>query len=298
MAVLIVVACRHEDKPRAPLARLVTLPRPPVSTQPASIPSPAASSPSAQCDQYRAAVGAAVRDLPDSLPRPASLAPAGLPGLKSWYHPEANLGVGVLKPDVRGGEDPPPWQCGLLVPLYHGPAQGHFGWLVGNFLARSGVTWPMPIEIPVLAIGQGKSGLIVLEARPDGWIRFRYYFPGRALGDGTAWTHISQLGFGPVHLALVRWEDFLAHGTPPLVYRDGARHALFATPDSASAPRAWIDADYDLVPLEIKGDWMRVTLEVPIGWCAPEHLPTRTEGWVLWRNRLRGPLVWVDAWDC
>ena len=152
--------------------------------------------------------------------------------------------------------------------------------------------------MPVLSLGQGEGGLIVLEARPDGWIRFRFRDPYAQLGNGTAWTHTSSLALGPVHLAFVRWEDFLGHDTPPVVYRDAERHALFAAPDSSSERLGWIEGDYGLVPLEFRGGWARVTLEVPNNMCPSGPPPKRTEGWIPWRDSVRGPLVWVAAWDC
>ena len=253
----------------------------------------------AQCDSMRRAVAEAVGGLPDSIaPSLDATRQRGIPDRRSYEHPEANLGVGVLKPDTRGGEESPPWQCGLLVPLYQEPARGRAGWIVGGFLETPRRTWPEPLRMPVLSIGQGESGLIVLEARPDGWIRFRFRDPYAQLGNGTAWTHTSSLALGPVHLAFVRWEDFLGHDTPPLVYRDGERHTLFAAPDSSSERLAWIEGDYGLVPLEFRGGWARVTLEVPNNMCPSGSPPKRTEGWIPWRDSVRGPLVWVAAWDC
>ena len=223
----------------------------------------------------------------------------GAPGQKSYYHPEANFGVGVLKPNVRGGEQPPPWNCGLLVPLLAAPHERRVGFLVGGFLERPGISWPMPLEIPVLAVGQGEAGLIVLETRRDGWIRLRYAFPYSQVGDGTAWTHASWLALGPVHLELIPWQEFFPRrDTPPLVFRDGARHALFAAPESSSTRLASIEGDYGLRPLEFLGDWMRVSLVRPMDWCATSVTPTRIEGWIPWRSASQGPMVWVEAWDC
>ena len=252
-----------------------------------------------QCDSLRRAVAEAVARLPDSIaPTLAATRQRGAPDFRSYEHPEANLGVGVLKPDTRGGEEPPPWQCGLLVPLYHAPALGRAGWIVGGFRETPPMRWPEPLRMPILAIGQGEAGLIVLESRPDGWIRFRFRDPYAQLGNGTAWTHTSSLALGPVHLSFVRWEDFLGHRTPPLVYRDAERHILFGAPDSSSQRLAWIEGDYGLVPLEFRGDWARVALEVPNNMCPSGPPPKRTEGWIPWRDSVRGPLVWVTAWDC
>lgn len=120
---LATVACHGSERQRPPLAQR----RSPVP----SSEDPALAqwrSQLAQCDSFRLAVAEAVRGLPDSIAPPlAATRQRGAPDFRSYEHPEANLGVGVLKPDTRGGELPPPWQCGLLVPLYGEPSLGRAG---------------------------------------------------------------------------------------------------------------------------------------------------------------------------
>ena len=234
-----------------------------------------------------------MRGLPDSIaPSLAATQSRGTPEFRSYEHPDANLGVGVLKPDTRGGEEPPPWACGLLVPLYREPGLARAGWIVGGLLEGAAAAWPMPLRFTVLSVGQGESGLIVLETRPDGWIRFRFHDPYPQLGSGIAWAHLSSLELGPVHLAFVSWEDFLADHKPPLVYRDAERHTLFSAPDSSSEPLASIEGDYGLRPLEFRGDWARVTLEMPNNMCPSGPPPKRREGWIPWRDGV-APVSWT-----
>jgi len=158
--------------------------------------------------------------------------------------------------------------------------------------------WPLN-RLPVIPIGQSENALLVYEIRADGWFRLRYYWPGSD-GDGTAWSHVSQLALGSVPLTLVKWEEYLVDRPWPLfVFRDRGPHALYATPDSSSRVIDRPKGVYGIRALEVRGDWMRVHLQRTSGVCIDPRKPEPADtGWIVWRSSNRGLLLWTEAWDC
>jgi hypothetical protein len=130
---------------------------------------------------------------------------------------------------------------------------------------------------------------IVLEQRPDGWLRFRY---GRAESE-TAWVHSCALG----PLTFTPWSEWLLSPTiSPLRFRAEEPHSLHASPNGGVT--ATISGDYHLEPLEVRGTWMRVRLKQPSDFCTPEKTPKTTEGWIEWSSVALGPLVWYPSRGC
>jgi hypothetical protein len=255
------------------------------------------------CRHFRRSLNAAIRSLPDSLRPPNPPDSLQLfPGFRSYYHPEAPLGVGMLRSAARGVEGVvPAWPCGVFLPLYEQPDGPLWGWLIGGWLARRNVSWLSPLNgFPVIHSDQSENALLVYETRGDGWLRVRYYWPTNNTGDGTAWIRTSHLGLGSVRLTFVPWQDYITgRDWPSFVFRDRGNHAVYAQPDTGSRVIDWPRGDYGLRALEVRGDWMRVRLWRPGGACFdPRREVPGDTGWIVWRTAARGSLLWVEAWDC
>lgn len=272
-----------------------------------SSPPPAAFSPQrwldSTCNRFADSLRVTMRRVPDSVKLPDSLAlEVGFFQFGSYYHPEGPLGVGILQSGVQGVEGMvPEWPCGVFVPLYDAPAGHQWGWFTGGRVARRELNWMSPLNrLPTITIGQSENALLVHEARRDGWLRVRYYWPSNNTGDGTAWVHQSQLALGAVPLRYVSWEEYLVNRPWPLfVFRDRGAHALYAGPDSGSRVIDRPKGQYAVRALEVRGDWMRVHVQRTSGVCIDPRKPEPADtGWIVWRSPHRGLLLWTEAWDC
>ena len=210
---------------------------------------------------------------------------------------DVNLGVGHVRDAGRflwGGRP-------VRLPLHLEPRGVVWGWFANGWLLERTSDDAEPKEIGSEGMVETEyeaTSLIVFEVRPDGWLRIRYGRPSDGR-DGTAWLHRCDLA--REDLALERWEDrFLSGEISPLFFRSDEPRKLLSRPDD-DAPRVlWIANDYHLEPLGFKGDWMHVLVKQPSDYCGvPEGMQSKTvEGWVRWRSRERGPIVWYHTRGC
>jgi len=234
---------------------------------------------------------------PKAPAEPPALDPAKSYGsLYDWAggRDNAPLGIGRLK--LQGRESPWDWWLRVEIPLYGTPASVPWGWYKNGWILDSdgreaaGTSGMIETEYE-------RMSFVVLEDRPDGWIRLRYGKPFRGQG-GVAWTHRCHLE--EQGLRFESWEErFLSDEISPLHFRSRVRHALRTNP-AESAPRAhWIGEDHDLEPLEIAGEWMRVRVTEPSVYCAGDETRGEAhEGWVRFRSDDKGPWVWYFTRGC
>jgi len=244
---------------------------------------------------------------PDSLtapppPRPLPRAPSVDRSFR-----DSTLGVGYLAPGADGVNNFSgfEWLGNVIVPVYDGPDTPVAGWLARGWMARRGAPrWSWGEWTVGGWIGTSSEGtaLPVLVLRDDGWLRFRYA-PPTPDDDGTVWTHRSYLALGDILLAVTRWEDHFLHQDVPTYFRELGRHPLRGARDDTSAVLAWLEGrvgtvpEYSVAPLEIDGDWMRVSVHWPGEWCGTA--PQRTaEGWIRWRRPDTGPMVAIRGFIC
>jgi hypothetical protein len=189
--------------------------------------------------------------------------------------------------------------------LFAEPGGKPWGWIVNGWIAD--LTHPGEVPAPLGTTGLVETAyetatFIVLEARDDGWLRFRYARPDSTGPDGTAWTPACALSLGAVAIRYQPWSERLMQTEiGPLHARDERLPTtLYAEPTPDAPVRATLTGfDYHLEPLEIRGDWMRVRLKQPSDYCGePETPPAVTEGWIRWWSSERGPLVWYYTRGC
>lgn len=221
------------------------------------------------------------------------------------YRTRLNLGVGRLYPPEE--PDGPPgwnWQIQIRLPLFVEPGGDPFAWLVDGWLLDLTASAGHPsVAQGMIETDYESSAFIVLDERADGWVRIRY-----AAGEedrATAWTHSCFFDVTEgVTLRVERWEDrFLSGSISPLYFRAEVRHSLRAGPSTDADRVLWIPADqdaYDIVPVEVRGAWMRVRVTIPSTYCyGPDAPPsTETEGWIKWRDDDVGPWVWYYTRGC
>jgi hypothetical protein len=210
---------------------------------------------------------------------------------------DVDLGIGHVRDAGRflsGGRE-------VRLPLYPEPDGVAWGWFANGWLLEQEGQGATPKKIGSEGMVETEyeaTSLIVFEARPDGWLRFRYGRPS-AGRDGRAWLHRCHLE--REGLALERWEDrFLSDEISPLFFRHDDPRKLLSRPDDDARRVLWIANDYHLEPLGFKGDWMHVLVKQPSDYCGvPEGMRPKTfEGWVRWRSPERGPLVWYHTRGC
>ena len=247
--------------------------------------------------------------LPDSLrpppvPRPAPRTPTfdRAYGRREW-----TAGVlGVRQHDFEGFR----WLRMVVLPLYAEPGGEPAGWLARGWVVRPlapAAVWEAFAVAGGGGTGGEDAGLTILHARDDGWFRLRYAAPD-STSDGTAWAHTSQLQMGDVDLEIVRWEEHFLRGEERVLRASGV-HYLREAPsdegivlDSLKSHDRWRERSEDshaLAPVEVRGDWMRVRVQRPGGWCGDPPGPRRTtEGWVRWRDSVNGLLLATGSPTC
>jgi len=188
------------------------------------------------------------------------------------------------------------WLQGVAIPLSSDPDVAPTTWIADGWLLADDEP-PKPFDRRGLVeTGYEDASFIVLEARPDGWLRLRY-----VLGDGdvgTGWTHACALPESPVTLEFAEWGDWFMSGMiSPLFYRSGSPGALHSAPSQNASRLPGIASDYILEPLEIRGEWMRVTVKEPSDYCYEPDTSPR-EGWVRWYEPASGPLLWYYTRGC
>lgn len=242
----------------------------------------------------------AIPPLPDSIP--AAIAPerSGIVGLM----PDADddLGIGHLRPRnldflaANAWENHPlayaGWLRSVAIPLYVSPGSEPWGWLVNGWLMIPGYD---PIAIgrdATFSMVQAEPGLYsfpVLELRDDGWFQFQY------TPAGAAWAHIAHLEVGAIALAIEPWEDQAETAAQVQFLRHGLSQPLRSEPVIDGGLRSLVSANSLIQPLEVNGDWMRVSVTQPALGCRPLPGSTTEEGWIRWRDEKQSLLVWFGA---
>ena len=141
-------------------------------------------------------------------PRPAALAaieeadPSPYEPLHG-FDPELALGVGHVRP-VRDDERDD-WPRRLKLPLFATPGGELKIWLTPGSVGGD----------VLVETGYETGSLIVLQARPDGWMLIRF---GGPLSSGAGWVHRCHLDAATPRLEYEPWEKRLA-GAAPLALR-------------------------------------------------------------------------------
>lgn len=238
--------------------------------------------------------------LPESIP--AAIAPerSGIVGLTPAA--DDDLGIGHLRPRDLGflgtndWEDHPlayaGWLRSVAIPLYVSPGSEPWGWLVNGWLMIPGYD---PIAIgrdATFSMVQAEPGLYsfpVLELREDGWFQFQY------TPAGAAWAHIDHLEVGAMALEIEPWEEQAETAAQVKFLRHGLSQPLLAEPMNNRGLRSLVSINSLIQPLEVNGDWMRVSVTQPALGCRPLPGSTTEEGWIRWRDEQQSLLVWFGA---
>lgn len=203
--------------------------------------------------------------------------------------PELVLGVGHVRPARE--EDRDDWPRRLWLPVFAQP-----GGALQLWLTPGSVGFDSLVET-----GYETASFIALQARGDGWLQIRF---GGPLASGAGWVHRCHLDAATPAMQYEPWDRlFASESASPLFFRAWSTRILRAAPSAKGDVLARIPADpnrYGMQPLEFRGDWARVRVSVPSDFCA-DPKPARTEvheGWIMWRGRERGPLVWFYTRGC
>lgn len=252
---------------------------------------------------------------------PTTLVPDSAPSATSYrvmggFAGRGHLGVGhLLPPDSAWGWG---WQDRVRLALYEEPGGRLRGWIFDGWLVELGAgARAVPLQTAaMLETAYEEASFLVVEARADGWLRVQVLPPPgfdpaadsypRLIGDPVetaAWTPRCHLGASGVGLAYETWAELFLRLGRPLFFREEVPHALRARPGVEAERLRWIPADryeHRLEPLEVMGDWMRVSVRVPSDYCVgPDEIETReAEGWVQWRGPELGPWVWYYTRGC
>jgi hypothetical protein len=245
------------------------------------------------CGERAAPIPPPPASVPLPAPPPASYEP--LRGLDSSF----DLGIGHLhaaSPAASSATEAD-WFRFVELPVYHEPGGEPLGWLAdGWWIPASDPVRPIALTTGAMVeTGYEVASWIVYESR-EGWVRFRF-------ATEVGWASLCHLSASDPPVAFESWEErFAGEGAGPLFFRTRERHALRRGPGT-EFPRAFWLPGYqatELRPLEIRGDWMRIRAYSPPLYCA-EPPPTRgiaEEGWVRWRDQVRGPWVWWFTRGC
>lgn len=252
------------------------------------------------------ATAEAVSVCPSGVPEPTELRPAARrdapsPAPHDVDHAATSgvfLGVGHLRLAPDAGLSPWDWQLEVRLPLFSEPDGMHSGWIADGWveLGGGGADRARPVG-GLVETGYEQVSLPVLAKREDGWLEVRY-------GSGPSeagWVHACQL---PPAVVYEGWQGLLLRDDiSPLFFRTEVPHALREGPGTESRRITWVPSgpgDYDLEPLEVRGEWMRVRLEIPSDYCVgPEGVQTTEwEGWVRWWGPEIGPWVWFYTRGC
>lgn len=204
------------------------------------------------------------------------------------FDPEVALGAGHVRP--ANEEDRDDWIRRLVLPVFLSPGGELKLWLTPGSVSPEAQ----------LETGYETTSLIVLQARPDGWLQLRY---GEPRAKDVGWVHSCHLAAATPRLEYEPWDKLLAgDGVPSLFFRAWVPHVLREAPSPSAAEVARIPADpnrYGMQPLEFRGDWARVRVSIPSEFCAdPKPDGAAHEGWIRWRSRERGPWVWYYTRGC
>ena len=236
--------------------------------------------------------------LPAALPEPHVPAWGGeLARGEAWA--SAFLGVGHLRPAEERPNLGHDWLEEVILPLYRGPDGPHWGWLARGWLvpAGGGAMRPFPADCLVETTYESSS-IILSDWGDDGWFRLAVDKP--CTGEPVPlWSHRTLLGLGVQRLSVQLWQDFFfGEDVSPLSFRQAeVPHALRAGPSANAARITWIGPAHAMAPLDVVGDWMRVRVTQPSDYCIDpaDWQGTEHEGWVRWRDGVKGP--WLFVWS-
>lgn len=225
--------------------------------------------------------------------------------------PSTRLGVGYL--GVRDRRELAPsaeremvlgarWLELVELPVYIAPGRplGRYrqGWL--EPAAGSGRHALVELPMAVVEIDGESAAFVVLEEAASGWLRVAG-LPG-APGEG--WVLREDLAESPLPLVFERWQEVLAREQGPLFFRLGsAAEPLFVAPETGAAKLGELGTSAQLVPLEWRGDWLRVRAIEPAAGCdwqaAIAGGSSRTrEGWIRWQDAATGSRLWWAVKGC
>lgn len=249
-------------------------------------------------------------------PAPPSRPPLPEPRTPVWGEifdlprtPDRNLGVGCLRPQEVMPDAGADWWSRAVVPLFDRPEPRGADptlWLARGWVVAADGSEPRPLSPRgMVEIGYASAANLVFEIRPSGWFQVEYTVSGEAVAH-RGWTHPSYLALGELSLTVETWEAFLlreseTESLSPLYFRTReVPHALRRGPGTDTERLTWIGADHALDPLEIRGDWMRVRVEQPSGYCMgrDQWSGRRDEGWIRWRGPNKGPWLWFYSRGC
>ena len=244
-----------------------------------------------------------VPSLPDNLPDGVDPSPNGIIGLTPG--PDDDIGIGHLRPqNLRSlnSEDwsnspllNAKWLRGVALPIYVGPGDAHWGWLVNGWLIPNGYD---PIAVgrdATFTMVQPQRGLYtfpVMEVREDGWFRFQY------TPAGTAWSHISQLNLGPNAMVVETWSEWMPQAGRVNFRKHGASQPLRPEPTTSASLQSLVGPNSLIETLEIQDDWMRVRVTQPASGCQALPGASTEEGWMRWQDEDGMPLIWFPADGC
>lgn len=193
-----------------------------------------------------------------------------------------------------GGDD---WLRRVELPLSHTPGAQPWGWIVQGWILTMGDTAEPFTTAGLIETGYEEPSFVVLESRSDGWLRIRFESPEKDVD--TSWTPSCALRTSPARLDFTPWSDwFLSDRVTPMFFRSDPPHLLQSGPSTDAERLVEVSDDYILEPLEIQGEWMRVTLKEPSDYCVFDVEPTRREGWIRWYSPDTGPRVWYFTRGC
>lgn len=226
------------------------------------------------------------------------------PALNTNSVPE-NWGIGYL--GVTSYSPGLDWIGAAIFPLYEGPNGIFLGWMAcGSFVdGQTGEVRSLDLP-PMIQTSYEDYSFIVLEIDGDGW----FQITSEVMADGelaTAWVHHSHLGLTQVPLAMTLWAEHFqttidrSFEAGSLYFRNREiAHALRHSPSETEELITWIGEDHMIKPLEIQGDWMRVSVRQPSDYCvaSADWNGTIHEGWVRWTSEEQGTWLYYYPRGC
>ncbi|MEX1184817.1 MAG: hypothetical protein WEF86_16545 [Gemmatimonadota bacterium] len=217
-------------------------------------------------------------------------------GLYSWSeHATAPLGIGRLHPD--GSTQSPYWMSEVSLPLFDRPQGTQWGWINRGWLEQGDESQPFSLAGMVETEYEVLSFVVTREA-PDGWLQVRFGAPTER-DQGLAWLHRDHLAIGPLSLNYETWnERFMSDEISPLYLRGDGPRVLRSAPSQEAEAIDGITGTHSIEPLEFNGEWLRVRVSQPSGYCTDDTGVKVTEGWITWWAEGPGPLVWHWTRGC
>ena len=234
---------------------------------------------------------------------PNDIAPRA-PALNTNPVPD-NWGVGYM--GITSHSPNLNWIGAAIFPLYESPNGVFLGWMAcGSFVdGQTGEVRSLDLP-PMIQTDYENYSFIVLETGGDGW----FQMISEVMADGelaTAWVHQSHLSLTEVPLAMTLWADEYQtridsrSEAGSLYFRNHEiAHALRHSPSETEDLIIWIGEDHMIKPLEIQGDWMRVSVRQPSDYCVlpAEWDGTIHEGWVRWTSEVQGTWLYYYPRGC